>query len=148
METWGFPRTALGGVGRRSTEAIAGSTSLSTPVSGQNHNVRMEPVCSFCGGCHRLYKCEQFKELPVGDRSGFVRERKLCFNCLSEDHKTKKCRLNRVCQIQGCGKWHSPLLHAVQWQQPGSTNQSAARENIVNTSSQTVPVHDRDVVYL
>ena len=149
----GFPQNSserhLGGVGRRSTVAIAGSTSLSTPVSGQNHNVRMEPVCPFCGGCHRLYKCERFKELPVGDRSGFVRERKLCFNCLSEDHKAKKCRLNRVCQIQGCGKRHSPLLHAVQWQQPGSTNQPAARENIVNNSSQTSAsqgVLTRDVI--
>ena len=116
---------------RRSREAIAGSTSLMTPA-----------ICACCGNAHQLGKCQRFKDLSTADRMAFVRQHKLCFNCLAEGHRANKCRLNKVCHIQDCGKRHSPLLHAVQWQQPGVVGQPPSNTGVIIHSAHTISGQD------
>ena len=50
--------------------------------------------------------------------------------------------LNKVCHIQGCGKRHSPLLHAVQWQQPGVVDQPPSNTGVIIHSAHAISGQD------
>ncbi|XP_075217844.1 uncharacterized protein LOC142322650 [Lycorma delicatula] len=64
-------------------------------------------VCECCNQPHTLYKCSKFINLSVSDKSKFVKDKKLCYNCL------KLGRLVRNCSSRGCrickGKHHTSL---------------------------------------
>lgn len=75
------------------------------------------------GESHTLFGCQQFKQLLVDDRIGFVERDKLCFNCLSPGHLSFSCSLGRRCTVNGCGKCHTKFLHVGNSPQP-----SAGRE--------------------
>lgn len=63
--------------------------------------------CIMCHNSHSIFKCEDFKKLPVSDRVGFVKDNNLCFKCLSPNCSAKKCSA-RNCF---CNKPHNKLLH-------------------------------------
>jgi hypothetical protein len=65
--------------------------------------------CLLCGKSHRLMNCSNFLAMDVNKRYGFVKEKKLCFNCFSGKHGTRKCTSTGRCR--DCGKTHHTLLH-------------------------------------
>lgn len=66
-------------------------------------------TCVCCSEYHRLYECRKFKELSVTDRLGLVRDKGLCFNCLSPFHTADICKSKYSCKE--CGRKHNFLLH-------------------------------------
>ncbi|XP_075150658.1 uncharacterized protein LOC142224756 [Haematobia irritans] len=58
---------------------------------------------------HKISMCNQFKELNLDDKWKFVKENKLCRQCLNK-HK-RKCFMNTECGIDGCHAKHHRLLH-------------------------------------
>ena len=73
---------------------------------------RPELPCLMCGQCHRLWYCEAFKNMkPNQRRLDFVKQHKLCENCLLGNHETSNCRKNSVCIVNGCGKKHTKFVH-------------------------------------
>ncbi|KAG1673363.1 hypothetical protein GQR58_015618 [Nymphon striatum] len=60
---------------------------------------------------HTLFKCAVFKSKSVKDRFNFVKQFKLCFNCLSSEHLVYNCKSNWVCNINNCGKRRTKFLH-------------------------------------
>jgi len=58
---------------------------------------------------HKLYACNKFKELSIGDRVIFARDSRLCFICLNPNHMATMCRSTYSCRI--CKRSHNTLLH-------------------------------------
>ncbi|CAF4751000.1 unnamed protein product [Pieris macdunnoughi] len=63
--------------------------------------------CFMCNENHRVYKCDQFKNLSIEAREAEVSKRKLCSNCLRPGHSTSNCRLS---SCRACNKKHNSLL--------------------------------------
>ena len=79
-------------------------------------------TCLKCGDNHSLFNCSAFKGLKVNERLQFVRDNKLCFNCLKPGHYSNRCGLRRSCSVPGCNKKHTKFLH----QLTPSTGQSSS----------------------
>ncbi|XP_038106740.1 uncharacterized protein LOC119766331 [Culex quinquefasciatus] len=65
------------------------------------------PGCPVCSKSHRIYECDQFRRMTVEQRQEVVRNKKLCWNCLSSAHFSRNCT-SRACR---CGEKHHSLLH-------------------------------------
>lgn len=58
---------------------------------------------------HALYKCEEFKKIPVAARWEIIKKLKLCEKCIRK-HESGNCSFPN-CDIDGCNKPHNRLLH-------------------------------------
>lgn len=72
---------------------------------------RSRGECMVCSRPHRLFHCEQFKQLPVKERISVVQKNNLCPNCLLGNHPVEKCFKKSVCSVPGCGKKHTKFIH-------------------------------------
>lgn len=56
--------------------------------------------CQLCRQPHRLYQCETFKSKSPEERNEFVKQHKICFNCISSSlHNSKKCQSEIRCKV-------------------------------------------------
>ena len=83
-------------------------TSLSTDI-GPTSQKKLS--CILCQRDHRLFWCPQFKSMKPVERRKFVRDNKLCENCLLANHTTANCRKPSVCSVPGCGRKHTKFIH-------------------------------------
>ncbi|KAJ8024753.1 hypothetical protein HOLleu_34754 [Holothuria leucospilota] len=67
--------------------------------------------CILCHSNHDLSSCFQFKKYSLDKRVAFVRERRLCNNCLIPNHLAKGCLVAPKCTIDDFHKKHHTLLH-------------------------------------
>lgn len=67
------------------------------------------PPCAQCSGPHGIYKCQTFASLTFSDKLKTVQEKRLCANCLRNDHKLEQCTSTRTCRF--CNANHNTLLH-------------------------------------
>ena len=91
--------------------------------------------CPMCCQSHRLYQCEAFKSKSPRERNDFVRQHKICFNCISSSlHNSRKCKSTIRCKVEGCGQAHHTLLH---FHEPKEVVDSGtvSRNNEVNQDS-------------
>ena len=65
--------------------------------------------CPKCSENHGIFNCSDFNSLSIEDRVQFVKNNKLCFNCLRTGHSSKDCKSKSGCRI--CKKRHNTLLH-------------------------------------
>ncbi|XP_043257967.1 uncharacterized protein LOC122400510 [Colletes gigas] len=65
--------------------------------------------CVDCSGDHMLFKCERFKAKSLDQRVSFVKQNRLCFNCLRFGHLTSECKSTNRCFL--CKRTHHSLLH-------------------------------------
>ncbi|MCG8433314.1 MAG: hypothetical protein MJA83_04715, partial [Gammaproteobacteria bacterium] len=98
--------------------AVSGSTS-STPSSSATRSLQTSsdlgsttsrrcPIHN--SDNHSLIDCNVFRRSPVPDRRKTVKESKLCFRCLADDHGVRECKSDSKCS--DCGSvWHHLLLH-------------------------------------
>ena len=70
--------------------------------------------CSSCDANHWLSQCDAFKQMSVEDRFVFVRQKKLCINCLVPGHFVRDCSKKSFCRVHGCTDKHSTFLHPKQ----------------------------------
>ena len=49
--------------------------------------------------------------MTLKERQVVMRQKGLCFNCLSKGHVVKDCRRKERCKIESCGRKHHNLLH-------------------------------------
>ena len=77
-----------------------------------NQSYEQEAMISKCVLCdradHILFACPDFRSKSVGERSEFVAQRKLCFNCLGP-HLIRNCTSDKRCRT--CKNKHNTLLH-------------------------------------
>ncbi|XP_055612339.1 uncharacterized protein LOC129758753 [Uranotaenia lowii] len=106
-------------------------------------DVKSNDNCAACGKGHRLYFCEQFKNMPVTQRAAIVKKSGLCVNCLFGKHSFATCKYG-ACRV--CGTKHHTLLHNpdVDKARGSGTNQVPKQPSVSNfagvDSSLPVPV--------
>ena len=69
-------------------------------------------ACFFCkSSSHRLLECFELKATPLVKQSSFSKELKLCYKCLSLNHRAP-CSKQNTCLVTGCtGTFFHTLLH-------------------------------------
>ena len=93
---------------------------LKSKVHHATSSESFDAKCLLCCEKHRLMNCPQFKEMDVSQRFYIAKEKRLCFNCLSESHGSNKCTSSSRCRT--CKQKHHTLLH---FNKQGSANQSS-----------------------
>lgn len=81
--------------------------SFSKPVNSFVAN-QSDAKCPMCSMSHWLNQCDAFKALDIPQRSGKVKDFKLCYNCFGA-HEIKNCTSKFTCRH--CDKKHHSLLH-------------------------------------
>ncbi|KYN27942.1 hypothetical protein ALC57_02653 [Trachymyrmex cornetzi] len=85
------------------TQVKVGQAKVSALVSTKTAS------CQRCKKDHQIYSCKQFLDLSPEDRLNFIKEAKLCWNCLkASSHTARNCRYGNC---KTCGKRHNSLLH-------------------------------------
>ena len=92
-----------------STTSTAPSNGPQTPDEHPNNCQPRQKVCKFCNKENWLHECYSFKELKCEKRQEFVKENRLCFNCLREGHSSRYCSLRLRCKE--CNRRHNTVLH-------------------------------------
>ncbi|XP_036334843.1 uncharacterized protein LOC118745501 [Rhagoletis pomonella] len=73
---------------------------------------RLEGIkCYVCEGAHSIFNCQAFKDMTIRNRWEKVKAIQLCFSCLHKGHNTSNCRSRRVCDVDGCRRYHHRSLH-------------------------------------
>ncbi len=91
---------------RNSSSFLISTANESTPAV-------VNKKCALCSNEHMIWECSTFKEMSVDDRVALVKKENLCFNCLKKgNHVSRYCKSQRRCNVNGCGRRHSYLLHA------------------------------------
>ncbi|XP_013139482.1 PREDICTED: uncharacterized protein LOC106104088, partial [Papilio polytes] len=67
-------------------------------------------VCPSCGQQHSLPQCPKYKALTVEQRWELVKDKKICFRCISSKHRRIACRA-KACGVNECRRPHHPSLH-------------------------------------
>ncbi|XP_033122716.1 uncharacterized protein LOC117121587, partial [Anneissia japonica] len=108
-------------------------------IKGINYAVEVETFqrkCSLCSGTHWLSRCGKFKQTSVPARLEFVRQKRLCMNCLSTGHYVAVCPKPSFCKI--CTEKHSTFLHPTNKTQTETSKrqpQSVGKPTYINTDS-------------
>ena len=84
-------------------------------MSGNNSNTDKQQFnfkCWFCkNNDHKVLLCPKIKDLSYPDKIKTIKDKRLCFNCLSNTHLISKCKPKISCKIDGCKKGHHTILH-------------------------------------
>ena len=77
------------------------TTALTTQTSGTDQMAKpseaKEKKCTYCKGEHHINACSNFGKIGLQERTNFVKENRLCFNCMNVGHMTLKCRSSQRC---------------------------------------------------
>ncbi|UYV79842.1 hypothetical protein LAZ67_18000896, partial [Cordylochernes scorpioides] len=67
--------------------------------------------CLLCKLKHKLNQCNEFRQMSIQNRIGYVKLNQLCSNCLRGNHSVENCKITNRCFH--CNKNHHTLLHVV-----------------------------------
>ena len=89
------------------------NANVSRPIIQANDNNNFSNFhnkkCIYCNlKGHSVYKCQKFQYLSIFDKNNFVKNKKLCNNCLAYNHLNSECT-SKGCFL--CGKKHHTSLH-------------------------------------
>ena len=85
---------------------------LATRVNGNRKPSRTLTNCPVCNQAHKVEDCPNLKRLDVDQHAQRVKEKSLCFPCLSSsEHRARECSVREGCGVDGCLKHHHPLIH-------------------------------------
>ena len=112
------------------TKPIAGPAPQSTskPAEASTTKTNTPKTCKHCNKDHYLNQCDSFKTLDLEKRWDFVKENKLCFNCLNGGHRLDDCKYRKRCTE--CNRKHNILLH----QDKPTTDKDKKPESVATTA--------------
>ena len=64
-----------------------------------------------CNANHWLSRCDKFRKWSLEERRKYVKDNKLCLNCLTSGHFVRSCAKQSFCKVEGCTGKHSTFLH-------------------------------------
>lgn len=83
---------------------------VATTKQFPNNNNKANPiVCTCCNENHSIYRCGKMHSMSIEQRQKFVRDLKLCANCLRPGHDSAGCTSKSTCFV--CNAKHNTLLH-------------------------------------
>ena len=68
-------------------------------------------VCNLCRATHKTVECPVLKTKSPEERFSLVWKLRLCLNCFDKNHIAQECDSGDRCEVAGCRKKHSTLLH-------------------------------------
>ncbi|UYV63214.1 hypothetical protein LAZ67_2003462 [Cordylochernes scorpioides] len=83
---------------------------LNKRVNTYNINVGFKK-CLLCKLRHKLNQCNEFRQMSIQNRIGYVKQNQLCSNCLRGNHSVENCKITNRCFH--CNRNHHTLLHVV-----------------------------------
>lgn len=114
-------------------ECTTGSRTISP-----RHNSASALFCAYCSQSHLLEHCQQFKCKKHRDKINFLKEKHLCFGCLSTSHMSRDCEKRLTCKI--CSQSHPTVLH-INKSDTASMHKAHVAKVTVSTSTQI----DKDI---
>ena len=122
----------------------------SGPSRSSSSGLNARFKCFLCNGGHKLEKCERFSAKSSEEKLKFVRDRKLCENCLSYTHFASGCKSARGCSVDQCsisrkhlGSLHDALLASFCKRQEENREQGPS---VGSSSNLTQPQSDHVVM--
>ncbi|XP_036340244.1 uncharacterized protein LOC118749546 [Rhagoletis pomonella] len=109
------------------TSSVSKSAKVFHAVQTQNSS-----SCTYCNGPHKIYSCEKFRDLNANDKSKFIKDSRVCTNCLSSGHYKAKCISASACRV--CHQRHHTLLHNT-----ASSANVATSAHLVNNVAAAMP---------
>lgn len=85
--------------------------------------------CELCREQHSIYKCHKFSNLSIEQKTKFIRDNSLCYNCLRTGHILKNCT-SSGCRI--CKRKHHTLIHKGS-AEPSKANVGEQSSNVNNS---------------
>jgi Protein of unknown function (DUF1759) len=77
-----------------------------------HHEEQSERKCERCkSNSHELRFCREFKSCTHEEKIKLLREKRICDCCLRVGHRWRECPQKRMCNIDGCKRFHHRLLH-------------------------------------
>ena len=95
-------------------------------------NSKKAPMCVICKGDHWISRCEKFRNKSAEERNILVKDKRLCFNCLSDKHLFRQCKSNLKCRE--CNRSHHTLLHRKR-----AENSQKENEQVVTVNKEEEP---------
>ncbi|XP_076280097.1 uncharacterized protein LOC143208966 [Lasioglossum baleicum] len=92
--------------------ALVQQSSLTRPRSTAHvieESGRSPAPCLMCSELHSIRECKAFRRLSPLLRFDFLKDQRVCINCLSSDHTVSICASPNVCRE--CHAKHHTLLH-------------------------------------
>ena len=79
---------------------------------GQSESASRPGHCLWCEARHSLDECARFVSNPIEVKKDFIRNKSLCFGCLSPGHVARSCTKRSICRE--CNRKHATALHVPQ----------------------------------
>ena len=76
---------------------------------GQSEAASQPMSCMWCEAMHPLNECSKFVRNPMEVKKEFIRNKSLCYGCLSPGHMAKDCTSRSICRV--CNRRHATALH-------------------------------------
>lgn len=106
-------------------------------------NTTTQHTCILCSENHLLCHCKQFGKLDPDKRSDYVRENRLCYNCLAPGHSMMYCRQKTSCRV--CGRRHHSLLHSFSKKDTDVEKKEAPAMSSLHTNVEGSQEEDQDI---
>ena len=88
------------GAGKKTSTSLVTSTQQ---TDGRDTSRRRRSfTCVICSNNHKLYYCNDFRDMSVDDRMKLVSKHNLCINCLFPNHSADACRRPYLCNLNNC----------------------------------------------
>ena len=98
--------------GKRHTGSRAsGFATQGDDRNGNAEGTAIKTIVCPCKANHWVSRCDKFRKMSLEERKAFVKENKLCLNCLTTGHFVRSCPKKSFCKVQGCSGKHSTFLH-------------------------------------
>ena len=120
--------------GKLKREKVKGSK------EGQSNLVKSEGKkfsCWLCQRPHKIWACDEFKKMTIPERRKLIKEKKCCFNCLSNKHMVREFQSKWSCKE--CNKRHHSSLHDPNFE-ISPERESNYGKRTTNTYLQVIPI--------
>lgn len=120
------------GVKRTQSFGDRSRTSWSTMDQlGRNSSAR----CFYCqDASHKIINCSGYGNLDSTGRINFIRNNRLCFNCLASGHSSSNCTSNGRCRI--CNNKHHTSIHTENRNYSGQSSSTAMKTTATAINSE------------
>lgn len=115
-------------------EMLKESTADEKPLKKNRSLINNNLTCPVCAQQHKIYMCDDFKQMNIADREEIVGKSGLCYKCLDTTaHVSRDCTSKYGCNR--CNRRHHRLLH----QQSNTDNNPEGNNINTNMTSLSNP---------
>lgn len=105
--------------------------------------IKQSNSCLMCkSNLHNIMHCDEFRKLNVKEKQNIVKTKKLCNNCLRNNHPSSNCKSEKKCRI--CNEKHNTLLHLDREETTVNTHTRSINNNLALLSTAVILIADKN----